>query len=102
MWLDTLDLAKKSYFGSEVNISSTRFAYGRSGIVLSKAIIYEIAVTYNRTAAAWDLKTRERCCGDLVLSLVLKEHGTELQDVWPLMSGETPSTMPFGLGTLEY
>lgn len=102
MWLDTLDPAKKSYFGSEVNLSGTRFAHGGTGIVLSKAAMYEIAVTHNGTAAAWDLKTRERCCGDLVLGLALKERRTELQDVWPLMSGETPATMPFGPGTPEY
>lgn len=37
-----------------------------------------------------------------MLGLALKEHGTELQDVWPSFSGETPSTMPFGPGTPEY
>ena len=88
-WLDTLNPKKKSYFGSEVNIDGTRFAHGGSGIILSRAIMYEIAVIHNGTAAAWDFETKERCCGDLVLSLALQEHGTELQDVWPLMSGET-------------
>jgi hypothetical protein len=101
-WLGTLDPEKKSYFGSEVSISGTRFAHGGSGIILSKAIMYEIAVVYNGTAAAWDPKTKEMCCGDLVLSLALLEHGTELQDVWPWMSGETHLTMPFGPATPEY
>ncbi len=101
-WLDTLDPKKKSYFGSEVSIGGTRFAHGGSGIILSGAIMYEIAVNHNGTAAAWDLETKERCCGDLVLSLALQEHGMELQDVWPLMSGETHLTLPFGPATPEY
>jgi hypothetical protein len=102
LWLDTMDPTKKSYFGSEVIISGERFAHGGTGIVLSKAAMYEIAVTHNGTAARWDPKIHEQCCGDLVLGLALKEYGTELQDVWPLMSGETPATMPFGPGTPEY
>jgi hypothetical protein len=101
-WLDTLNPNKKSYFGSEVNIGGTRFAHEGSGIILSRAIMYEIAVVHNGTAAAWDLKTKEGCCGDLMLSLALQEHGTELQDVWPWMSGETHLTMLFGPATPEY
>lgn len=102
MWLGTLDPAKPSYFGSEVHIDGTKFAHGGSGIILSKATMREIAVTRNGTAAAWDPKIKERCCGDLVLGMALKEYGTHLQDVWPSMSGETTSTIPFGPGTPEY
>lgn len=101
-WLNTLNPKKKSYFGSEVNIGGARFAHGGSGIILSGAVMHEIAVIHNGTAAAWEIETKARCCGDLMLSLALKEHGTELQDVWPLMSGETHLTMPFGPATPEY
>jgi hypothetical protein len=69
---------------------------------MSRAAVYDIVVTHRGTAARWDSNIRERCCGDLVLSLAFKEYGIELQDVWPLMSGETPSSMPFGPGTREY
>ncbi|KAL3417766.1 hypothetical protein PVAG01_10776 [Phlyctema vagabunda] len=102
LWLGTLSPSKKSYFGSEVSISGVRFAHGGSGIILSRAAMYELAVIHNGTAAHWDAMIRERCCGDLVLGLALKELGTELQDVWPTMSGEAPATMPFGPGTPEY
>lgn len=101
-WLQALDPTKKSYFGSEVSIGGTRFAHGGSGIVLSKAAMYELVVTFKGTAEKWDSKTYDHCCGDLVLSMALGEHGTQLQDVWPLMSGETPFTMPFGPGTPDY
>jgi len=102
MWLDTLNPDKKSYFGSEVMIEGTKFAHGGSGIILSKALMHDIAVKKNETAADWDPKIHDQCCGDLVLGMALEENGVGLQDVWPLMSGETPSTMPFGPGTPQY
>ena len=101
-WLASLDPNKKSYFGSEVVTDGTRFAHGGTGIVLSRASMYETAVIHNGTAAAWDIETTEECCGDLVLGRALKQHGTELQDAWPLMSGETHWSMPFGPATPEY
>lgn len=101
-WLATMNPNKKSYFGSEVNLSGTRFAHGGSGIVISRAAMHQLVVEHNGTAAKWDPKIKEHCCGDLVLGMALKEYGTELQDVWPLFSGEAPSTLPFGPGTPEY
>lgn len=100
-WLSTLDPRKKSYFGSEVSMTGTRFAHGGSGIILSNAAVAAL-VRNNGSAASWDYKISEHCCGDLVLGMALKELGTELQDVWPTMSGEAPETMPFGPGTLDY
>jgi hypothetical protein len=101
-WLATMDPTKKSYFGSEVRVSGERFAHGGTGIILSKAVMYEMAVTHNGTATRWDPQIHEHCCGDFVLGLALKEYGTSLQDVWPFMSGESPSTLPFGPSTPEY
>jgi len=69
---------------------------------MSRAAVHDIVVTHRGTAARWDSNIRGRCCGDLVLSLAFNEYGIELQDVWLLMSGETPSSMPFGPGTPEY
>lgn len=102
MWLNTLDPMKKSYFGSEVSISGVRFAHGGSGYVLSRAVMHELVAIHNGTAARWDPEIHDECCGDLMLGRALEEYGTVLQDVWPLMSGETLSTMPFGPGTPEY
>lgn len=101
-WLATLNPNKKSYFGSVVSTEGTRFAHGGSGIIISKAVMHEIAVSHNGTAAAWEQKTKEKCCGDLVLGLALLERGIELQDVWPSISGESQRTMPFGPATPEY
>lgn len=102
LWLSTMDPTQKSYFGSEVVVGGTSFAHGGSGIVLSKAALYELASAHNDTAMRWDPKIRKNCCGDYMLGLALKEYGIQLHDAWPLMSGETPATMPFGPGTPEY
>jgi hypothetical protein len=40
-WLNTLDPAKKSYFGSEIWMDDYWFAHGGSGIVLSRAAMQE-------------------------------------------------------------
>ena len=69
---------------------------------MSKAAVSQITVTNKGTALRWDPKTKEYCCGDLMLAKALNEYGTELKDSWPSVSGETPATMPFGPGTPEY
>ncbi|PBP25808.1 hypothetical protein BUE80_DR003251, partial [Diplocarpon rosae] len=102
MWLSTLNPNNKYYFGSGVFISGTTFAHGGSGIFLSRASMYELAVKNKGTADRWDFKTHEKCCGDLILGMALKECGISFQDIWPLASGEAPSTMPFGPGTPDY
>jgi Fringe-like len=102
-WLDNnMDPGKKWYFGSEVNIDGVRFAHGGSGVVMSRAAVYELVVMNERTAARWDPMIQDKCCGDLVLGMAFKELGIELRDVWPLMSGESPASMPFGPATPEY
>lgn len=101
-WLATLNPKNKYYFGSAVFTSGTTFAHGGTGIVLSGASMYELVVNNEGTAALWDDRIHGKCCGDLVLGMALKDCGVTLQDVWPLMSGEAPATMPFGAGTPEY
>lgn len=66
--------------------------------------MYDIVVTHHGIAERWDEMIRGKgvCCGDLVLGMVFKELGIELQDAWPLMSGETQKSMPVGPGTPEY
>lgn len=101
-WLRGLDPSKKAYLGAEVSINGVRFAHGGTGIILSWEAMYELVIVGNGTANGWDDRTIDKCCGDLVLGMALKEHGLNLQEVWPFMSGETPFTMPFGPGTPEY
>ncbi|KAH7364073.1 hypothetical protein BKA65DRAFT_419260 [Rhexocercosporidium sp. MPI-PUGE-AT-0058] len=101
-WLSTMSPKKKSYFGSEVNTAGVKFAHGGTGIIISKATMYKFAVKDAGMAANWDPIIRNKCCGDLVLAMALRESGTLLQDAWPAMSGEAPWTLPFGPGTPEY
>ncbi|KAL2062592.1 hypothetical protein VTL71DRAFT_5664 [Oculimacula yallundae] len=102
IWLATLDPTSKSYYGSAVTWGGIRFAHGGSGYIIPKAMMYEIAVKQKGTAAKWDLKLHDHCCGDVALSAALQEHGGVLEGRWPLISGEAPWSMPFGPGTTEY
>lgn len=96
LWLSKLDPSRKTYAGSEVNQEGQRFAHGGSGYVLSHATMYEYTVTHKGTAAIFDPRIRNYCCGDLVLGMALEEQGNDVQEVWPLITGESQWTMPFG------
>jgi hypothetical protein len=102
MWLETMDPTKKSYIGAAAEINDQRFAHGGTGIILSKAAVYDLVVRHNGTAAHWDPHIHEHCCGDYVLAMALKDCGTKLRSVYPYMSGEALSSIPFGPGTTEY
>lgn len=101
-WLKTLDPTKKAYFGSDASIGGAHFGHGGSGIVLSNAAMHEVAVKHPGTARQWDSQVNRYCCGEVPFSHALKDYGIVLQDTWPLMSGENPTTIPFGPGTPEY
>ncbi|XMA14362.1 hypothetical protein WAI453_007153 [Rhynchosporium graminicola] len=101
-WLSTMNPEKKTYMGSEVTSEGTRFAHGGTGIIISQATMHNLVVRDAGMAANWDPIIPNKCCGDLVLGMALKESGTLLQDAWPAMSGEAPWTLPFGPGTPYY
>lgn len=101
-WLKALDPTKKAYFGSDASIGGAHFGHGGSGIVLSNVAMREVAIKHPGTARQWDSQVNRYCCGEIPFSHALKEYGVMLQDTWPMMSGEDPTTMPFGPGTPEY
>ena len=94
-WIPSLDSSKKVYFGSRVFLSGVAFAHGGSGILFSKSLMYDFAITYKGTAARWDSKIYTSCCGDFMLGQALKEYNNELVSIRPEMSGQKPFTMPF-------
>ncbi|KAL2065533.1 hypothetical protein VTL71DRAFT_3203 [Oculimacula yallundae] len=94
-WIQRLDPSKKSYMGSLALINELPFAHGGSGYLMSREAMRTFAVTNNGTAAKWDSKMHDECCGDWVLAQVLKEQKMELKNSWPTINGETQSTIPF-------
>lgn len=96
-WLSTLNPHLKTYIGSVTYVGSDAFAHGGSGIILSRATM-EAVLNNNDGMEKWDEKAREVCCGDLVLSYAVGEVGVGVQDVWPVIDGERPVTVPMGPG----
>ncbi|KAK0111532.1 hypothetical protein ONS95_001886 [Cadophora gregata] len=94
-WIQRLDPSKKSYMGSLALINDLPFGHGGSGYLMSREAMRTFAVTNNGTAAKWDSKMHEECCGDWVLAQVLKEYKMDLKNSWPTINGETQSTIPF-------
>lgn len=95
-WLEKLpDPSEKLYLGSIAQWEDVQFAHGGSGILMSRATLYDFAVTHNGTAASWDKPMHDECCGDYVIGKILKDNGIELKGSWPTINGENPSTIPF-------
>lgn len=94
-WTQRLDSSKESFFGALSYINDLPFAHGGSGIFLSNATTRNFVVTHNGTAARWDSKISDNCCGDYVLSRIMHDYGIEVQNSSPTIDGETPYTIPF-------
>lgn len=95
-WISSLDSSKKVYFGSRVFLAGFAFAHGGSGTIFSRSLMHDFALTHRGTAARWDPEIHASCCGDFMLSKALQEYGNELVSIRPEISGQKPSTMPFG------
>jgi hypothetical protein len=96
-WLRKLDHSQKIYAGSMV-CTGIPFAHGGSGILVSRAATYNLAVEHNGTAALMDKKVAGLPYGDLILAHAMKDHGIPTTNAIPIINGETPWTVPFARG----
>ncbi|PVH77896.1 glycosyltransferase family 31 protein [Cadophora sp. DSE1049] len=94
-WLPSLDSAKKMFLGSVAFLESTGFAHGGSGTIFSRSLMRDYAVTRNGTATRLDSKIHTSCCGDVMVSEVLREYGNDLINIQPSISGQKPGTIPY-------
>ena len=94
-WLPSLDPAKKMFLGSVAFLGSTGFAHGGSGTIFSRSLMRDYAITHNGTATRLDSKIHTSCCGDVMVSEVLREYGNELINIQPSISGQKPGTIPY-------
>jgi hypothetical protein len=94
-WVSRLDPQKESFLGSLALINDFGFAHGGSGLLLSNAATRNLVLKHNGTAAKWDHRISEHCCGDYVLSKVLFGYGIDVKNASPTINGETVDTIPF-------
>ncbi|KAF2103943.1 hypothetical protein NA57DRAFT_50799 [Rhizodiscina lignyota] len=95
-WLEELDASNHLYAGSITCFGTGTAAHGGSGILLSGATMHLFAFEHNDTAASWDPKVHDNCCGDSILGQALNAYGINVTNAWPIFDGFTPATVPFG------
>jgi hypothetical protein len=93
--LSRLDPTEPLYFGSVVvSNRDTTFAHGGTGYVVSNAAAKKFEkIRDPEHIAKWEFETSKDCCGDVMLALALSDAGVELTQAWPLVQGESPSTV---------
>lgn len=96
-YLHSLNPAEPLYLGSAAEVMGQPFAHGGSGFVISRAALDKIFGGKERGyASTWDEVMINECCGDYVVGLALFQADVNLHNIWPMINGEYPATMPFG------
>lgn len=101
-WLKTesgLNPREKLYLGSRSFIGGTPFAHGGSGYILSGTLLKHLIEYHPGVVKQYNVKGAHECCGDLMLAQALEEYErVKIRQVWPMINGEKPSTLPYGPG----
>lgn len=97
-WLRTMDSSKPFYLGAQNVIGSTTFAHGGSGFVISRKaadMLEEVRYAKGKQSfdADWEQALSYACCGDEVIARTLEEAGVTLTPAWPIIQGETVSSI---------
>lgn len=97
-WLKTMNPQKPYYLGAQNVIGSTTFAHGGSGFIISRKAADTLEdVRYAKGKQAfdegWEEALSTSCCGDEVIARTLAEVGVELTPAWPIIQGETVSSI---------
>ncbi|KAG6005038.1 hypothetical protein E4U21_000553 [Claviceps maximensis] len=94
--LKHLNPAKPHYIGSVAYLGQLPFAHGGSGYLVSQATMHSMFHGKENVANKWDETVQHYCCGDAMFSQALKEEtGTEVVNIWPIINGEKPHTIPY-------
>lgn len=99
-WLQTMDPTKPYYLGAQNVIGDLEFAHGGSGIVISRGAmdtLEEARSSIGKTYydEKWEEATARSCCGDAIVAEALKAVDIPLTGAWPIIQGETISTIDF-------
>ncbi|KAL3476316.1 hypothetical protein BJX99DRAFT_228260 [Aspergillus californicus] len=85
------------YLGSIAYFMNDPFAHGGSGIVISGKLLEQFIGDKPGLANKYDDSFESNCCGDSVLAnTIQKELNLKVQNMWPQINGEKPSSIAFG------
>lgn len=95
-YLARLDHTEPHYLGSATNIGDDpAFAYGGAGFIVSRPAMQMIVDHYSAHKAAIEAYTQENWAGDAVLGKAFFDAGVPVEDIWPVMRGESTSQALF-------
>ncbi|KAF2260679.1 hypothetical protein CC78DRAFT_419909, partial [Lojkania enalia] len=93
-WIDRLDYRIPYYSGAPTFLGNVKFAQRGPGILLSYGAMKHYAKAYDeKYASEWEPRVGRECCGDMVLATTLMESHVEFYSAFPLLQGETLSSL---------
>ncbi|RDW74604.1 glycosyltransferase family 31 protein [Aspergillus mulundensis] len=98
LWLQRISPPTEPlYYGSVAYFMNDPFAHGGSGIMISGKLLEQFIGGEPGLANKYDDVFESNCCGDSVLAnTIRKELNITVQNMFPQINGEKPSTLPFG------
>jgi hypothetical protein len=94
-WLSRFDASKPLYLGMQMQINDIIFAYGGSGIILSRPALEKLVRHRQQNLKSYDEFTASHWAGDCVLGKALSDAGVNLFFSWPNLFTEAPKEMDF-------
>lgn len=94
-WLGKLDHTKEWYLGSLTFFGDHPFAHGGTGYVLSRAAVLKAAQALQEDPEYYEKVVADDCCGDSVVSTVMEHVGISITSAWPMLQGETVSSLDY-------
>ncbi|KAL4758491.1 glycosyltransferase family 31 protein [Aspergillus foveolatus] len=98
LWLQRISPPTEPlYLGSVAYFMNDPFAHGGSGIMISGKLLEQFIGGEPGLANKYDDAFTSNCCGDSVLANTIRaELDIQVQNMFPQINGEKPSTLPFG------
>ena len=90
-----LDPAQEWYLGGPSWFGDHVFAHGGTGFVLSRPTVLKTSQVLHATPKFYEKIVADDCCGDSVLSTVLSHLNIPLSASWPMLQGETRSSLDY-------
>lgn len=94
-WLSMFDHKKPLYLGGQAFFGEQEFAHGGAGYVLSHKAAKEAHDAVAKNSSKYERVVAEDCCGDLIVAKALSDAGIGITESWPVVQGETPSTLDY-------
>lgn len=94
-WLSGFDASKPYYLGMQMQVDDIIFAYGGSGIILSRPALEKVVRHRQDNLKSYDEFTAAHWAGDCVLGKALSDAGVDLFFSWPNVFTESPVEMNF-------